>query len=89
MIINNNISAMFANRMLSMQSQRVEGSIEKLSSGMRINKAADDASLFISQGHAVGLNGYGFSPLCGQLKVLIRPGFSICHGLLQQCHTFT
>jgi len=44
MIINHNVSAMFANRMLSTQSQRVDGSIEKLSSGMRINKAADDAS---------------------------------------------
>jgi flagellin len=44
MIINHNISAMFANRMLAAQSQKVDGSIEKLSSGMRINKAADDAS---------------------------------------------
>ena len=44
MIINHNISAMFANRMLGVQNQRVDGSIEKLSSGMRINKAADDAS---------------------------------------------
>jgi flagellin len=44
MIINHNISAMFANRMLGVQSQRVDSSIEKLSSGMRINKAADDAS---------------------------------------------
>jgi flagellin len=44
MIINHNVSAMFANRMLGVQSQRVDSSIEKLSSGMRINKAADDAS---------------------------------------------
>jgi flagellin len=44
MIINHNVSAMFANRMLGIQNQRVDGSIEKLSSGMRINKAADDAS---------------------------------------------
>jgi flagellin len=44
MIINHNVSAMFANRMLSVQGQKVDGSIEKLSSGMRINKAADDAS---------------------------------------------
>lgn len=44
MIINHNVSAMFANRMLGAQSQKVDGSIEKLSSGMRINKAADDAS---------------------------------------------
>jgi flagellin len=44
MIINHNISAMFANRMLSMNTQRVDSDIEKLSSGLRINKAADDAS---------------------------------------------
>jgi flagellin len=44
MIINHNVSAMFANRMLGVQNQRVDSSIEKLSSGMRINKAADDAS---------------------------------------------
>ena len=44
MIINHNVSAMFANRTLGIQNQAVGGSIEKLSSGMRINKAADDAS---------------------------------------------
>ena len=44
MIINHNVSAMFANRTLGMQSQKVGGSIEKLSSGLRINRAADDAS---------------------------------------------
>jgi flagellin len=44
MIINHNISAMFANRTLGAQSANVANSIEKLSSGLRINKAADDAS---------------------------------------------
>jgi flagellin len=44
MIVNHNISAMFANRMLGIQSHRVSGNIEKLSSGSRINKSADDAS---------------------------------------------
>jgi flagellin len=44
MIINHNVSAMFANRTLDIQTQKVDSSIEKLSSGMRINKAADDAS---------------------------------------------
>jgi len=44
MIINHNMSAMFANRMLNVQNQRVNRDIEKLSSGMRINQAADDAS---------------------------------------------
>lgn len=44
MVINHNMSAMFANRTLGIQSQNVVGNIEKLSSGMRINRAADDAS---------------------------------------------
>jgi len=44
MIINHNMSAMFANRMLGIQDKNVEGNIEKLSSGLRITKAADDAS---------------------------------------------
>jgi flagellin len=60
MIINHNISAMFANRMLSTQNLRVEGSIEKLASGQRINKGADDASgLAVSEklrGQIRGLN---------------------------------
>jgi flagellin len=44
MIINHNVSAMFANRMLGVQNSAVGNNIEKLSSGLRINKAADDAS---------------------------------------------
>ena len=44
MIVNHNLSAMFANRMLGIQGHRVSGNIEKLSSGSRINKSADDAS---------------------------------------------
>jgi flagellin len=44
MIINHNVSAMFANRMLGVQNQSVGRNIEKLSSGLRINKASDDAS---------------------------------------------
>jgi flagellin len=35
---------MFANRMLATQNLRVDENIEKLSSGLRINKGADDAS---------------------------------------------
>jgi len=44
MIINHNMSAMYANRQLQGRDDEVQGNIEKLSSGMRINKAADDAS---------------------------------------------
>lgn len=44
MIINHNMSAMYANRNLSVKTSEVQGNIEKLSSGMRINRAGDDAS---------------------------------------------
>jgi len=44
MIINHNISAMYANRHLKFVTWDLNKDIEKLSSGQRINKAGDDAS---------------------------------------------
>ncbi len=44
MIINHNMSAMYANRQLSSKGVEVSKNIEKLSSGMRINRGGDDAS---------------------------------------------
>ncbi|MDR2093930.1 MAG: flagellin [Treponema sp.] len=44
MIINHNLSAMFADRLLNVNEGRISKSIEKLSSGLRINRAGDDAS---------------------------------------------
>jgi flagellin len=44
MIINHNMSAMYANRQLGIMDLSVNKNIEKLSSGMRINRAGDDAS---------------------------------------------
>jgi len=44
MIINHNMSAMYANRQLGVTQADVAKNIERLSSGQRINKAADDAS---------------------------------------------
>jgi flagellin len=44
MIINHNLSAMFAARQLNLNDQAVQSNIEKLSSGQRINRAGDDAS---------------------------------------------
>jgi flagellin len=44
MIINHNMSALYANRLLKFQTLDVNKDIEKLSSGLRINKAGDDAS---------------------------------------------
>ena len=44
MIINHNMSALYANRVLGQTVGEVDKSIEKLSSGMRITSAGDDAS---------------------------------------------
>ena len=44
MIINHNMSAMYSSRILSERGQDVQGNIQKLSSGQRINSGSDDAS---------------------------------------------
>jgi flagellin len=44
MVINHNMSALYANRLLKFKEWDVNKDIEKLSSGQRINKAGDDAS---------------------------------------------
>lgn len=44
MIINHNMSAINTNRVLKFQGWKVSQNMEKLSSGMRINRAGDDAS---------------------------------------------
>jgi flagellin len=44
MIINHNMSAAYSSRVMNERSQAVQGDIQKLSSGMRINSAGDDAS---------------------------------------------
>ncbi len=44
MIINHNVSSIFANRQLWINNREADKSIEKLSSGMRINRSGDDAS---------------------------------------------
>lgn len=60
MIINHNMSAMYANRTLGARGADIASNIEKLSSGMRINKGGDDASgLAVSEklrGQIRGLN---------------------------------
>ena len=60
MIINHNLSAMYANRELGVRSKELNTNIEKLSSGLRINRAGDDASgLAVSEklrGQIRGLN---------------------------------
>jgi len=44
MVINHNMSALYASRTVGVKSNELNNNIEKLSSGMRINKAGDDAS---------------------------------------------
>ena len=44
MVINHNISAMYANRTLGVNNSNLTKDMEKLSSGQRINRAGDDAS---------------------------------------------
>ncbi len=60
MIINHNASATFANRQLGVRGAETQGNIEALSSGLRINRAGDDASgLAVSEklrGQIRGLN---------------------------------
>jgi flagellin len=60
MIINHNLSAMFADRQLGVVQQGINRSMERLSSGERINRARDDASgLAVSEtmrGQIRGLN---------------------------------
>ncbi|MDR0908133.1 MAG: flagellin [Spirochaetaceae bacterium] len=44
MVINHNLSAMFADRTLKVTQDSLDKNMEKLSSGLRINRAGDDAS---------------------------------------------
>ena len=44
MVINHNMSAMYSNRTLGVTNSNIQKDMEKLSSGMRINRAGDDAS---------------------------------------------
>ena len=44
MIINHNMSSLYADRVLGISNDKIMGNIAKLSSGERINKAGDDAS---------------------------------------------
>src|SRR3712207_9318169 len=64
MSVNNNIAAMNSYRNLSATDTQMSKSLEKLSSGFRINRAADDAAgLAISE---------GLRSQVGGLKVAVR-----------------
>ncbi|MBM7096853.1 flagellin [Bacillus sp. H-16] len=58
MIINNNISALNTHRQMGINQQQNANSMEKLSSGLRINRAGDDAAgLAISEKMRAQING--------------------------------
>lgn len=56
--INTNVPALFAQRQLNVNNAALTNNLEKLSSGLRINRAADDAAgLAISEGFRTQVNG--------------------------------
>jgi flagellin len=58
MIINHNLSAINSHRVLKFQQWNVDKNMEKLSSGLRINRAGDDASgLAVSEKMRAQING--------------------------------
>lgn len=60
MIINHNLSAMFAERQFKINSSSTQKTIEKLSSGVRINRAGDDAAgLAVSEKMRAQIRGLG------------------------------
>jgi len=82
MIINHNMSAMFANRQLGVTQGQLTKDIEKLSSGVRINRAGDDASgLAVSEKMRAQIRGLN------QAERNIQNGISfiqVTEGYLQQ-----
>ncbi len=85
MIINHNISAIFTQRQLSINSRDSDKGIEKLSSGMRINRAGDDASgLAVSEKMRSQIQGLKRA----QMNVMDGVSFlQTAEGYLEETHT--
>jgi flagellin len=79
MIINHNLSAMFADRSLKVTQGFLTKSMEKLSSGLRINRAGDDASgLAVSEklrAQVRGLNMASFNASNGISFIQVAEGY--------------
>jgi flagellin len=79
MIINHNLSAMFADRSLKVTQTFLDKNMEKLSSGIRINRAGDDASgLAVSEkmrAQIRGLNMAAFNAQNGISFIQVSEGF--------------
>ena len=79
MIINHNLSAMFADRSLKVTQEALGKNMEKVSSGMRINRAGDDASgLAVSEkmrAQIRGLNMASFNAMNGISFIQTTEGY--------------
>jgi len=79
MIINHNLSAMFADRSLKVTQVSLDKNMEKLSSGIRINRAGDDASgLAVSEkmrAQIRGLNMASFNAMNGISFIQVSEGY--------------
>ena len=79
MIINHNLSAMFADRSLKVTQVYLDKGMEKLSSGLRINRAGDDASgLAVSEklrAQIRGLNMASFNAANGISFIQVSEGY--------------
>jgi len=79
MIINHNLSAMFADRTLKVTQVSLDKNMEKLSSGIRINRAGDDASgLAVSEkmrSQIRGLNMASFNAMNGISFIQVTEGY--------------
>jgi flagellin len=79
MIINHNLSAMFADRSLKVTQNYLDKNMEKLSSGQRINRAGDDASgLAVSEklrAQIRGLNMASFNASNGISFIQVSEGY--------------
>jgi flagellin len=79
MIINHNLSAMFADRSLKVTQTYLNKSMEKLSSGLRVNRAGDDASgLAVSEklrAQIRGLNMASFNAANGISFIQVSEGY--------------
>ena len=79
MIINHNLSAMFADRSLKVTQTQLDKNMEKMSSGLRINRAGDDASgLAVSEqmrSQIRGLNMASFNAMNGISFIQVSEGY--------------
>jgi flagellin len=93
-VINTNVAANNTYRLMSMASEDKASSMEKLSSGLRINRAADDAAgLSIAEGLKAQSNGLEIASRNAQdainLLQTAEGGLSSAHDILQRVRDLT